>query len=84
MREFASAQIDANAFVDRWLDARRDAIDARDPCGARIEDALDDLFYSVDDYDPSITDREPDWIDADQLRDAVAHALTTIDTIRAH
>lgn len=87
MRDFVDGQIDADTFIQYWLDGRRAqaAAYARDGTrpGARIEDTLDDLFFAVDDYDSSPTDRDPQWIDADQLRDATRRALTRIENLRA-
>lgn len=86
MRDFAGGRITADVFVQRWLEGRRAqmaAVDQGGPRpGARIEDPLDDLFFAVDNYDPAPTDRDPEWIDADQLREAVQNALTRIDNIR--
>lgn len=86
MRDFIEQGIGADDFVRQWLDGRRTQMDAGDRGepgpGARIENALDELFFAVDDYDPSPADREPEWIDADQLRDSVREALTRIDEIR--
>lgn len=87
MRDFVGRRIDADTFVQRWLEGRRAQMDAYDHggtrAGARIEDTLDDLFFAVDDYDPSPTDRDPEWIDADQLRAATRDALTRIEAVRA-
>lgn len=86
MRDFVGRRIDADTFVQRWLAGRRAQMDAYEHggtrAGARIEDVLDDLFFAVDDYDPSPTEREPEWLDEEQLRAAVRDTLTRLDSIR--
>lgn len=87
MRDFVGGRIDADTFIRNWLDGRRAQAVAYDQDGtrpgARIEDALDALFFAVDDYDPSPTLRDPQWIDADQLREATRDALTRIESLRS-
>ncbi|WP_225096182.1 colicin immunity domain-containing protein [Streptomyces sp. CoH27] len=75
MRSLASRSIDGPSFARRWLDERRRAMDAGERLGEAMENALDEVFYTLEDYsiDPDL--RDPDDLTDEELRDRVAAVL---------
>ncbi|MEV7204744.1 MULTISPECIES: colicin immunity domain-containing protein [unclassified Streptomyces] len=70
MRDLLSGAVDGPAFARRWLEERRCAMDAGERVGEDVAAALDDVFYSLEDYtiDPSLRD-EGDLTDEELRRD---------------
>lgn len=82
MRCFLAGELDPEEFVRQWYAARAQEMAYGERPGARIGAAMNDLHEALHDYDPSPTDREPEWIDESQLRDATRNALTRIENLR--
>lgn len=82
MRDFLAGGLGPEAFRRLWYEARAQEIAYEERPGARIGAAMDDLHEALHDYDPSPSDREPEWIDENQLRDATRDVLMRIESLR--
>lgn len=81
MRDFLAHHLEPEEFRRLWYEARGQEIAYEERPGARIADAMDDLHEAIGDYDPSPTDREPEWLDEDQLRAVVRDTLTHLENL---
>ncbi|MFD3437529.1 colicin immunity domain-containing protein [Streptomyces sp. NPDC058685] len=69
MGDLASNTLDGPTFARQWLAARRDALNIGERLGAALTNALDEVFYTLEEYviDPSLRD-EDDMSDEDLRR----------------
>lgn len=82
MRDFLAHRLDPEEFRQLWYEAQLQKIAYEERPGARIREVTSDLHEAIGDYDPVPTEREPEWLDEDQLRDATRKALTRIENLR--
>ncbi|WP_431874674.1 colicin immunity domain-containing protein [Amycolatopsis sacchari] len=65
-------------FMDRWLAARRRSQEAGERLRRPLAEALDQVFYALEDYEPDPGLRDPDELSDEDLLDQVRAALTRL------
>ncbi|WP_208884090.1 colicin immunity domain-containing protein [Streptomyces armeniacus] len=79
MQSMASGEITAPEFAQEWQGARRRAMEQGERVTTPLEDALDRVFYAIEDYSFSPELQEPGDLTDEDLLTEVAEALNQLD-----
>jgi Bacterial self-protective colicin-like immunity len=81
MQSLVSGDISAPVFAQSWLAARRRALNDGERVREKFDQALDEVFYALEDYaiDPDL--RDPGDLSDDQLVAIVQDALNSLSRL---
>jgi hypothetical protein len=78
-RQFVAGKLGPHAFIERFLTARNDGIDAGSTDDLVLSDFLDDIWYAIDMHNEYDELREPDEFDDAQLLEVMTGYLAHWD-----